>query len=228
MKLKLMQPGSFLYKLALWLLIFFMRAWTRTLRLTVVDPQGITEDKRNDLIAIFWHNRIFAAPARMPKKMRSRCYALTSRSKDGQVIADALANLGIGAIRGSSNKNGKSKGGSAALRQMIQTIKDGNFVALIPDGPRGPKYSVQPGVLATASRTGAAVLPMSLNAKNYFTLKTWDRLQIPFPFSKAELVYGELLEFPTEIPEEEWETEINKVHTGLMAITKDSKDDWKK
>ena len=224
MKFKAFQPGSFLYRLVVSVLVGAMRLWAKSLRVKYIDPSGVSKSDGQPYIVLFWHNRIFAAPALMPQRLRAKTHALTSRSKDGQVIADALACLSIRAIRGSSAKRGKDKGGGSALRQMIEVVQRGEIVALIPDGPRGPMYTVQPGALAAASRTAVPIIAVSLNAKRYFSLKTWDRLQIPWPFSKAELVYSEPLIVESDLDDQQWQEGLERIHQTMMGVTQDQ---WK-
>lgn len=143
---------------------------------------------------------------------------MASRSKDGQAIVDFLSHLEIRAIRGSSNKNGKSKGGSSALREFIKTVEEGNIACLIPDGPRGPMYKAQPGALLAAIKTQAPLVPISANFKRYITIPTWDKLQIPLPFSKATLIFGDPIALDRDMSREE---QITLLEQSIIKITVD-------
>jgi hypothetical protein len=115
-------------------------------------------------------------------------HALVSRSRDGEMIARALHRFGYRTVRGSS-----SRGGGAALAQLLDIVNAGDSVAFTPDGPRGPFRSIQPGVLAVASRTGAPIVPMAWAGSRVKELKSWDKFLIPLPFGRYEMVFGEPL-----------------------------------
>ena len=119
---------------------------------------------------------------------------LISQHTDGEIISDAIGRLGLGAVRGSSRRAGKeAKGGVAALRALVKLLKDGISVGIAPDGPRGPRMRASEGVVAAARLSGAAVLPAACAAAPRRLLATWDRFQMPYPFARGVIVWGEPL-----------------------------------
>jgi len=133
-------------------------------------------------IYCLWHDRIFAGTY----FLRDRgIVVLTSQSKDGEYIARFLRRFGFGAIRGSS-----SRGGVKALVEMIRSMRRGLAMAFTVDGPRGPRYEAKAGPVLLAQKTGNPILPFSVECKSYWTVKSWDRLQIPIPFTKALFTYA--------------------------------------
>ena len=115
--------------------------------------------------------------------------AIVSRSKDGELIARALEQTGVKAIRGSS---GGRKGGAAALLALVKHMRQGNIAALTVDGPNGPRGWVNPGVAMLSQKTGAPVLPLMLIPSRRVILKrTWDRVQIPLPFSRVDATFSD-------------------------------------
>lgn len=121
----------------------------------------------------------------------ARLAAVVSRSSDGDLLVPALRARGVVPVRGSSAKNGRDKGGARALVSMIRHVRDGGVGIITVDGPRGPRGTVQPGILTLAERTGAVIVPVLLVPSLRLTLgKTWDRLQIPLPFARLDYAFG--------------------------------------
>lgn len=167
-----------------------MRVVGSTLRLRVDDPDGLLEaPPQHPMIWVFWHNRIFTMPVFYKRHMKSRRGAvLTSASRDGAVLSEAMRCLGVASVRGSSSKRG-----AAAMRGLADWIRGGHDVAITPDGPRGPCYRLQPGVIKLAQVTGAPVLPLTATCARAWRLRTWDRFFIPCPFSMVKVSVGPLL-----------------------------------
>lgn len=118
--------------------------------------------------------------------------AIVSRSADGEIVVPSLRLFGHVAIRGSSGTG--SKGGATALQALIEHVKNGHVAMLAVDGPRGPRGRVQKGIGLLAKKTNAAVLmAVSVPSRRWVITKTWDRLQIPKPFSRIDLYMSEPL-----------------------------------
>ena len=200
MKLRFIEPGSLGYRLGLWCLHTFLNLWMKTLRVKYIDETGITQGtNRSTAILVFWHNRVAMVPFLFPEASCEKTVAMTSRSDDGQIIADILARMKIKSVRGSANKKGQDKGGATALIQSLKILREPDrFLCLIPDGPRGPMYSVQPGVVMLAAKSQREVIPFTVNLSRFKSLKTWDKLMLPFPFSRAEVVFGKPLKYDKE------------------------------
>jgi 3-deoxy-D-manno-octulosonic-acid transferase len=200
MKGSFVEPGRLIYRLGLWCFYTFLNVWMKTLRVKYSDTTGVSAGtNKSTAILVFWHNRVAVAPFLLSSKTCEKTVAMASRSKDGQIIADILARLKIQAVRGSANKRGRDKGGAAALIQSLKILREPDkFLCLIPDGPRGPMYSVQPGVVMLAAKSQREIIPFTVNMSCFFTLKTWDKLMLPLPFSRAEVVFGEPLKYDKE------------------------------
>jgi lysophospholipid acyltransferase (LPLAT)-like uncharacterized protein len=140
------------------------------------------------MIWTFWHNRIFALPVMYQKFIKTRSGAvLTSPSNDGAIIATTMKCFGVDAVRGSS-----SRGGLKALLSLKKWISNGFDVAITPDGPRGPRYRLAPGLIMLAQKTGAAILPIRVEYSSFWRLRSWDQFQIPKPFSKVTIIFEPL------------------------------------
>ena len=161
-------------------------------------------------IYTFWHDRIFLGTY----FFRNRgIVVMTSRSFDGEYIARFIQRLGYGSIRGSS-----SRSGSRALIEMIKGMRRGLPMAFAIDGPRGPRYRVKPGVALLAKKTGNPILPFILQPKSYFELKSWDRMQIPRPFTRAVVVIGEPIYVDADASEAEMEAKLSELQQSLDAL----------
>ncbi len=154
----------------------------RTVRFEVEGLEHLEqiENSGKQPIYCFWHDRIFLGTY----YFRHRgIVVITSQSLDGEYIARFIQRLGYGAIRGSS-----TRGGTKALVEMIRVMKTGIPMAFTVDGPKGPRYQVKAGPATLAKKTGNPMMPFVLEARRYWTVNSWDRLQIPKPFTTAKLI----------------------------------------
>lgn len=145
------------------------------------------------LLVAFWHEALALSPALWwwtePRNPSMRLHVLISRNRDGRLIARIVTPWRIPPIHGSSDKKGKNKGGAAALRQIRQALAQGHTVAVMPDGPKGPRRVIQPGVLALAEKTGIPILPVGVQC-TCLHAPSWDRMIVPLPFGRGRIVCG--------------------------------------
>jgi lysophospholipid acyltransferase (LPLAT)-like uncharacterized protein len=150
---------------------------------------AIVREGRQPIMA-FWHGRIL--PATIFFRGRG-IVVITSENFDGEWIAGIIERFGYGTARGST-----SRGGRRALLQLVRDMEAGKPAAFTVDGPRGPARVAQPGAVWLAKATGNPVLPFHVEADRYWTLGSWDRTQIPKPFSTVALVVGEPVLVPAD------------------------------
>jgi len=181
-----------------------LRSLFATLRLHFEDRAGIlAEQSPKPSLLCFWHNRILGitfAFDRLYPKNRLGVTVLTSPSRDGEILAQLVAAFGMGSVRGSSSRRG-----SRALLELVRLVRIGRDIAITPDGPRGPKYSLGPGVILLAQNTGARIIPMHAKFSRCIRMKTWDGFIIPLPFSKVSVTLAEPLEIPEKLSDDEFE-----------------------
>jgi len=189
-----------------------MRAVSRTLRVEFHDHCGFLEQRPGHaLIHVLWHNAIFAWPHLYQRHWPERHgAALTSASRDGEVVAGVLEAFGIAPVRGSSSRRGM-----AAIIELKQWLRDGHDIAITPDGPRGPKYHLQPGLVLLAQKTKIPILPYRILYDRPWRLKTWDQFQIPRPFSRLEVHIGPYLEVPETLDEDAFARERKRIEEAL-------------
>ena len=184
---------------------WLMRLLFATLRFQITDRAGVMDRiPQKPLLWAFWHNRLFVVPQIFEKHFKSkgrRGAALTSQSKDGEMIAAFIGHFGIRAIRGSS-----SRGGAKSLVEMKRAIEDGYIMAITPDGPRGPRYTLGPGVVKLAQITHGVIMPIHITYSSYWKIsKSWDGFMIPKPFAKVQITFDVLHNVPETATEEEFE-----------------------
>ena len=143
---------------------------------------------------------------------------MVSQSRDGDLIARVAHDQGIGSVRGSS-----SRGGTAALRAMARAMKDNGLCGgITPDGPRGPRYVLQPGALLVARLAGALIVPVALGFSRKKIFSSWDAFQLPWPFARARLVFGEPVSLPDIEGAAAFETCRADVERRLMVVTEEA------
>ena len=163
-----------------------------TLRVKWKDGGTFYDRTRKPVILCIWHNRLLGSIL-ADWRARRRCHpvkVLTSASKDGGWLAAMARRFTLGAVRGSSSRRG-----AAALIELSRAIRDSNDIVITPDGPRGPNYSIAPGIIHLAGRAGVQIVPVKVGFSSFWRIgKKWDALWIPKPFSRLTLEYLEPLE----------------------------------
>ena len=142
---------------------------------------------------------------------------LVSASKDGALLAAIFERFGVEPVRGSSSRRG-----AQALRELTTWAERGYDLAITPDGPRGPRYVVEDGAMPLAQLTGLPIVPVSYYLNWKIRVKSWDRFQIPLPFSRCEVIYGQA-DFACRATATDAEREElrQQLETELRAITRD-------
>ncbi len=188
-------------------------ALAKTVRIEYRNAEELFEcwARGEQLIIAFWHNRVVMMP--IPARGRKLCI-MNSRSRDGEIATRALARWGIRSVRGSA-----TRGGAAGFMQLVNAYRAGYNLAVVPDGPRGPRYVVKPGVVHLARATGAAIFPVSYAASRRRQLRSWDRLIIPLPFSRVLYVMGRPLRVPRETDDRDLEAVRCDLEDRLNAVT---------
>jgi lysophospholipid acyltransferase (LPLAT)-like uncharacterized protein len=163
-------------------------------------------------IMAFWHGRILTATY----FFRNRgIVVMISENFDGEWIARIIERFGYGTSRGST-----SRGGHRALLQMKRTLEEGRPAGFAVDGPRGPARKVQPGVVWLAKLTGHPVVPFHTEAASFWSLGSWDRTQVPRPFTTVALAVGPPIAVAPDASEEQIEAKRLEVESALFALEK--------
>ncbi len=198
----------------------FIRALHATLRVRHANTGPIDSLNRagKNYVYAFWHAHLlvmiyarFARPATV----------MISQHRDGELIALTMERFGIEAARGSS-----TRGGSEALRRMLKAAWAGRVLIFTPDGPRGPRHSVQPGTVRAAQLAGIPIVPAAVIAERRKQLSSWDRFEIPIPFSRALFLYGDPIDVPRELAPEEFERVRADVERRMVALVEEGEREF--
>jgi lysophospholipid acyltransferase (LPLAT)-like uncharacterized protein len=171
-----------------WFAYWMIGILSFTMRFEEVNPEIPESFWRKGTFAIgaFWHGRLLMMPVIYRRRKQRRLSFLVSPHRDGQVVAKALQRFGFHAILGSTKRKGFS-----AFKKMVEASRDGSDIAITPDGPRGPRYQVQAGVIELAKVTGRPIVPVAFSASRKKVFNTWDHFVLPYPFSKGVFIWGE-------------------------------------
>ena len=161
-------------------------------------------------IMAFWHGRILPATYYF---RRRGIVVITSENFDGEWIAGIIERFGYGTARGST-----SRGGLKALLQLTRDMQSGKPAGFTVDGPRGPARVAQAGAVWLAKATGNPVVPFHLEASRHWTLRSWDRTQIPKPFATVGLAVGEPIEIAPDADEADLEAARLLLESRLGAL----------
>lgn len=192
-----------------------LRLWARTLRYELDDRSNFRAAP-NDLRVIFavWHNRLFLFPYAMRRFLPDRRGAgLISNSRDGMLVSELVTRYGFEVVRGSSSRKGAS-----AMLQLAEVMAGGRDVTITPDGPRGPVYEVSPGIIFLAQKTGAPVVPWSMEFSSCWRLKNWDGFIVPRPFSRVRIIIGPPHRVGPAETDEEFEAERVRLQETMKAL----------
>lgn len=162
-------------------------------------------------IYVLWHGRLL--PCAFTYR-RHRLVTLISRNRDGDFIAPMVRRWGYEVVRGSS-----SRGGSAAMREIVRQLEAGRSVALTPDGPRGPRQKMKLGPLRAAMKAGVPVIPVSGGATRGAFFGGWDRFLVPAPFALCPIAFGDPMWIATGAGEKEVETTARAIEATLNRLT---------
>ena len=209
-------------RLAATLIYGLIRTVAATVRFEWQDRTGLlTTDKTQPVIFCIWHNRL--ALSMLVKKIYLRkigrpcpLAALVSASKDGGILARVLEHFGAQPVRGSTSRRGRQ-----ALLESTRWARRGFDIAITPDGPRGPCYVVQDGVAYLAQLTGLPIIPVSCRLDWKIRANSWDRFQIPLPFTRCVMKFGEPVRVPREATESDREALRLELENRLKALTED-------
>ncbi len=179
-------------------------------------------DKGEPFILAFWHGRILMMPYCWPRGKRMNM--LISRHRDGGLIADTIGYFGLKTVRGSTAKPGRErdKGATEALREMIRRLKDGEYVGITPDGPKGPRMRASDGVAAVARLSGVPVIPCAFSTRRRRVLSSWDRFIVALPFTRGVFVWGEPIPAPAGAKGAALEAVRLAIERGLNETTREA------
>ncbi len=208
-----MKDSSFFQRLGARVAAAALKLLGGTLRWRLDDDAGyLTRPLSEPLLVASWHNRILVLPLcyRWICQGRRPLTVLTSASRDGAFLSEFVAQFGIGAVRGSTSRRG-----TKALLELKSTLASGADVIITPDGPRGPVYTMSPGLVFLARKTGIPVMSVLVEYESFWELRSWDRFRIPRPFSTVRIRMLPLFHVTPGGDEEDLEQERKRLEEAL-------------
>lgn len=172
---------------------FLLWCWGKSLRMTVIGEEKYRRLRKEGkpVIILLWHGRIFIAPFFFRKQ---GLMPLISPSRDGEIASRIMSLWGFKILRGSASHTMVE-----AWKQMVEELKKGSGIIIVPDGPKGPNRKMKMGAIKLARETEAYLVPFSFSGKKKKFLNSWDSFLLIRPFSKAVALFGE----PIKIKEEQ-------------------------
>jgi lysophospholipid acyltransferase (LPLAT)-like uncharacterized protein len=199
-----------------------LRTVAATLRYRWNDHSGFFDQPpAGQAIYCVWHNRLALCLQVYFGYVKKRnqtpgLAAMVSASRDGALLAEILERFGVQPVRGSSSRRGPQ-----ALLELTSWAARGYDLAITPDGPRGPCYVAQEGIMSLAQLTGLPIVPVSYHLGWKIRPQSWDRFQIPLPFSRCEMILGKPIRVPRETSDAEREQLRQQLEEVLKAISRD-------
>ncbi len=173
-------------------------------------------EKSNGGIIIIWHGRSLVLPYFIPQGVHLK--ALVSPHNDGRIIARLLNCFGIKSIDGSSNEHA-----SRAALEIYKELSSGTLIAIIPDGPRGPRMRLNKSVIYFAKKTGKPIIGLTYSSTNAAVFrKSWDAMMVPKPFSNIMIKTTKPIFVPNNLTDEELEKTRKLVEDELNNITQEA------
>jgi lysophospholipid acyltransferase (LPLAT)-like uncharacterized protein len=191
---------------------WLIRLWSGTLHYRIFFAEGVrhpADFRKSRFIYAFWHESIL-----FPAAFRTRIHVLISQHSDGEFIARVCRFLGFQTARGSS-----TRGGSAGLLELVRCSRH-THLGVTPDGPRGPRRQVQPGVIYLASLTGLPVVAFGVGYAAAWRARSWDCFAVPKPCSLAACVVAPALYVPPRLDRAGLERYRNLLEERLLRATR--------
>ena len=172
---------------------------------------GFVADPNARIIYACWHEYLLVPTAKFGYPEMA---ALVSKHADGQLLGALLDAKGVSLVLGSTNR-----GGVEAVRQIVNGTMGRKHLAVTPDGPRGPRREVQPGVIYAASRAGMQIVTLNVGLHEPWRAGSWDSFAIPKPCSRAKVIFGEPITVPPRLRTQELEPYRLQLQAELDRLT---------
>lgn len=169
------------------------------------------------LIVVFWHGRMMMTP--FGWRHSNRVHVLSSAHRDGQIASRTMGHFGVRPVFGSSKR-----GGAGALLRLGKILRDGDIVAIAPDGPRGPRMRASAGAVHLARLAGAKIIPLTFSARASHVFSSWDRFMLPLPFCRGVILWGAPMEVTRDADTAMLERSRESLEQALTDLTRRADD----
>jgi len=198
---------------------WIIRLVCASLRWEVKEPPSLNAVRNagKRMILTIWHGRIFMSTYHF----RGRgVVVMTSQNRDGDYIARVIERFGYGAARGSS-----TRGSLGATVECLRAMKNGRDLGLTIDGPLGPRYVAKPGAAYLARKSGNPIVPFNISVDKKWVMRSWDHFQIPKPFSRAVVLFGDPIFVDANATDEQIQAAEARLQRSLDDL-RDRADSW--
>ncbi len=215
-------PSRWHQRMIAWAVFTLIRIVAATLRYKWQDRSGVFHGPPfGPAIYCVWHNRLAICMVAYFDYIKQHnqsagLAAMVSASRDGGLLSAVLDRFKVQPVRGSSSRRGRQ-----ALLELTTWADRGYDLAITPDGPRGPRYVAQDGIISLAQLTGFPIIPVSCNLDWRIVAKSWDRFQIPIPFSHCEMIYEKPILVARDASAKEREACRVQLEKTLREMSKD-------
>jgi hypothetical protein len=199
-----------------------LRLLGMTLRIRAVGKSALLPTRENRdgaIIYVPWHSRLLLG-VYMYRGLGIN--AMSSQSRDGEILSRSIEWMGFTATRGSS-----SRGAVGALKTQAALLEEGTDIIITPDGPKGPAMKAKMGVLHLAKLSGAKIVPCNWSCSSSKELNSWDRLRIPMPFSKCVMHFGEPISVSADCSKKEMQQKLDELQTQMDRLVETEGEDLK-
>ena len=200
-----------------WIISIYLRLVYNTSRWQHCEDEFLNPlvEKGGPFIIALWHNRVVMMPYawRNPKPIS----IFTSDHRDGRLVAYTMGWFGFDAVFGSTHRTELK-----TIRRIVRSLKSGTLLGITPDGPRGPRMRLKPGVIAMAKLANVPIIPVTFSCSRRLVLNTWDNLIVPLPFTKGVFIWGEPVTLPPNAGEEELETVRALLEQRMWDLSKEA------
>lgn len=195
--------------------------WCKTLSIKKLNGdkfEGLKQSGKKYVVA-FWHGSMFVGWFLHRPVANENVSALVSQSNDGEYLATILERWKYSMIRGSSHIGGKE-----AMQLMVDAVTNGSSLAITPDGPRGPRHEMKMGAIRVAQKTGVPLIVCGIAMKKKKHLRSWDKFEVPLPFSSVVVKYSDPIFVPVEFSGDLLDRFKNETESNLRLLCVDAEN----
>ncbi|MDA0839991.1 MAG: lysophospholipid acyltransferase family protein [Planctomycetota bacterium] len=197
-----------------------LRLLGMTLRIRTVGDSSLLPNREKQgeaVIYVPWHSRLLLG-VYMYRGLGIN--AMSSQSRDGEILARSIEWMGFSATRGSS-----SRGAVGAMKTLAALLEEGTDIIITPDGPKGPAMKAKMGAIHLAKLSGAKIVSCNWSCSRFKELKSWDRLRIPMPFSKCVMRFSEPVSVPSDCTKEEMQQKLEELQASMDRMVETERED---
>lgn len=184
-----------------------------SLRMTIENGEPIRgmRSRGQKVIYAFWHSQILINAYVLRNML---IHPIISEHRDGEIIARIIEPLGFPSVRGST-----TRGGVKVILNILTRLNNRYDLAITPDGPLGPRWKVQQGVIYIAQKTGLPIVPLANGSDRYWEFNSWDKFRIPKPFSRSMVIYGDPITIPRDLGRDEYQDKMKDLEEKLISLS---------